>query len=345
MKKLLVAAILSLAAVVAFAQQSTGKGPDFKNKTSSDIVTIDTDAGTKAFPGVINNTKVELLSGKVDCGIDASFGLFSYKTPDDKTHVAILGSDEGNSLVLNDWYIEFRPFDKFTFAISDKIYTHGSYLPVLGTNIVSGNIGSDVVVVFRPVGGMRIGFGYDIPSYFGKNKGGDDVHATFNFGADYTYGKLFSIGFALRDMLNNISVGVYGEILAVDHLYVTYGYTYDDKGTGYYGVNGENLISLGATYDFNKVAFGLDFLTNCGNDAGYDLYLGANTTLKASDKVKVGLKFQTAIDADESKLNVYEINPNLTYSEKTWACGAGVDMKIYDTTNIISFPVFFEFSL
>lgn len=348
MKKIIMAAALSLAAFVAFAQQSTGKGPDFKNKTSSGIVNVemrDNAETIKSFAGIVNNTKVELLSGKVDCGIDASV-IFKSDTAYDKKYVAITGVADENSITLNDWYIEFRPFDKITFAISDKIYTHGSYFPVLGTNLDSGNLGSDVVAVWRPIGGMRIGFGYDVPSYFGKtlNDAGDKSHCVFNFGADYTYGNKFSVGFVLRDMINDISAGFYGEILAVEHLYVTYGYTYNDS-SNYYGIYGKNLISLGATYDFEKVGFGLDFLTNCGDDAAADFYIGVNSTIKATDAVKLGLKFQTAIDKDESKANKYEINPSISYAAKAWGCGAGVDVVLTDASTTLSFPVYFEFSL
>lgn len=333
MKKLMIAAVMAIAAVSAFAQQATGKGPDFKNRTSTGIVKIDTTNNTTEFAGLYNNTSVELLSGKVDCGIDATFGLIK----------PIAKPIQFTDMTINDWYIEFRPFEKFTFALNDRIYTHGSYLPVLGTNIDNGNIGSDIVVVWRPIQGMRIGFGYDIPSFFGQDNDGNEAHPVFNFGADYTYGNKFSVGFSIRDLINNIGVGIYGEVLAVDNLYVTYGYAYNNGSADYYGVSGTHLISLGTTYKYKKATFGLDFLTNCVN-TGADFYIGANTKVAATDAVTVGLKFQTAIDADDSNENKYEINADVSYAAKAWGCGAGVDVELGKAT-VISFPVYFEFSL
>lgn len=338
MKKLSLVAVLASFAIAAFAQPAAPKGPDFKNKTYSGIVTLDTTNDTSKFAGVYNNTKVELLSGKVDCGIDATFGLESFLP---------LGADSRTlkftEMEVNDWYIEFRPFDKITFGISDVIYTHGSYLPVLDKNISTGNIGSTIVVVWRPVAGSRISFGYGIPSFFAKNEAGEEAHPVFNFGADYTYGKVFSVGFSVRDVINNMSLGIYSEILAVEHLYVTMGYSYNDAET-YYGITGENLLSLGAKYNYKNVGFNFDFATNLGNDTGADFYLGTNLTLAASKKVSLGLQFQTALEKDDVVTNVYEFKPSVSYAEKTWGFGAGVDVKIADATTI-EFPVYFEFSL
>lgn len=342
MKKLVLTAVIACLAFAAFAQPAAPKGPDFKNKTYSDIVEINGGTNTKSFAGIYNNTKVELLSGKVDCGIDATFGLIKQ------------GPIQFTEMEVNDWYIEFRPFQKFTFGISDVIYTHGSYLPVLDTNIKTGDIGSNIVVVWRPIVGARIGLGYGIPSFFAEDNNGDESHPIFNFGADYTYGKLFSIGLSMRNIINDLSIGVYSEMLAVDHLYLTFGFTHNDKvftkaytfeTPNYYGVGGENLISVGATYDFNKVGFGFDFLTNLGETGYYDFYIGAKTSAKVTDKVTLAFKFQTALSTDDDGItNEYEFNPSFAYAEKMWGFGAGVDIKKADSI-IVSFPVYFEFSL
>ena len=36
------------------------------------------------------------------------------------------------------------------------------------------------------------------------DENGEKSHCVFNFGADYTYGNKFSVGFVLRDMINDI---------------------------------------------------------------------------------------------------------------------------------------------
>lgn len=349
MKKIILTAVIALAAFAAFAQPAAPKGPDFKNRTSSGIVNMDVTNNVNSFAGIENNTAIELLSGKVDCGIDATFVFNSFHvTGDDGTYFLF------KNLEINDWYIEFRPFDNFTFGIHDVIYTHGSYLPVLNKNIDNGNIGSDIVVVWRPVVGARIAFGYDIPTWFGKDEAGNEAHPVFNFGADYTYGKLFSIGVTARDVINDFSFGLYSEMLAVQNLYVTFGYSYNDKiydennilgHSNYYGISGKNLIALGAKYDYKNVGFGFDFLTNCGAENAHDFYIGSNISLGLTKNVALGFKFQTALEADDTDIsNVYEFVPSFTYTEKTWNCGVAVDVLMTDKT-VVSFPVYFEFSL
>lgn len=358
MKKIILAAALTLAAFTAFAQQSTGKGPDFKNTISTGIVNWDLTNKDAEFAGLYNNTSVELLSGKVDCGIDATFGLLK---PSAKPI-------QFTDMNINDWYIEFRPFEKFTFGLHDVIYTHGSYLPVLGTNINNGNIGSDIVVVWRPVQGMRIGLGYGIPSFFGEDNYGNEAHPVFNVGADYTYGKKFSVGFSIRDIINNFGAGIYGEVLAVENLYVTYGYTYNNDATSieemfskaftdgdmnlvYNNLEkniflGKHIVSLGATYKYKKADFALDFAySNISSNNIF--YIGSDISFAATDAIDLGFKYTVLTDFDGT--SYMRFNPSFDYSAKSWGCGVGVNFLMLNESgtkaNMLSFPVYFEFSL
>lgn len=356
MKKFILAAVLTLAAFSAFAQQNSGKGPDFKNRISSGIVTIDTMSDTVEFSGLYNNTSVELLSGNVDCGIDVTFGLLK------PAGLPIQFTD----MNINDWYIEFRPFDKFTFGIHDLIFTHGSYFPVLDTNIDNGNIGSDITVIYRPIPGIRVGLGYGIPSFFGEDNYGDEAHPVFNLGADFTYGNKFSIGFSIRDIINNFAAGIYGEVLAVENLYVTYGYTYNNVsleminwiGSGdthniFENVEkmiliSENIVSLGATYKYKKADFALDFAYGNNNFISENLYyFGTKASYGVTDAIDLGFKYTLLTDFDGD--SYMRINPTVDYSAKSWSCGIGFNCLIANSGSmsekIMSFPVYFEFSL
>lgn len=330
------------------------KGPDFQNTLGTDIVDVDTTSGNTTFGGVSNNTKVELLSGQIDAGLDVTFGLYTRYNWDGtgyKNTYAYLSGDSSRSFNMNDWYIEYRPIPKFTMGLHDAIYAHGATLPVNGGNIKAGDMGSDFVGVLRPIDGLRIGFGFDFLSWFGRGEHDTRDYPYLNVGADYTYGKIFSIGLAVRNPINQnkISVGAYGEFTGVDNLKILGGFSYnDEQGIGSIAgatLKGKVLISAGATYTYKKFDFAADFATVIAETKAYDMYLGAKAQFNATKDFNIGATFKTLLDfgtnsdSDRHLANRFFINAALSYTYKNNIFGAGFSTTIYDNHTHLTFPI------
>lgn len=93
--------------------------------------------------GVSNRVYAEIKTDKTDAMVKATFTFNDYSND----------SDYGLKWTgyVDDWYVEYRPWDFLTAGFHDNIYMQGSYLPIYDDNLYSGNIGSEgVTVVFRP---------------------------------------------------------------------------------------------------------------------------------------------------------------------------------------------------
>lgn len=298
MKKLLAAFAAVLACSSVFAEFSYR----FYNKVYSDTLNIrhvdkdylKTDIDFKKtkddsytdteFLGIYNRVYAEVKTDKTDAMIKATFGF------DDWTG----DSDYGFHWTgyVDDWYVEYRPWNFLTLGFHDAIYMDGSYLPVYDDNLYSGNIGSEgVTAVYIPSalnGSLRIAVTTPFTTKTNWAKADDedtgDPDDTFDvgIGAIYTV-DLFQVGATLQDIFDGDErrFGTYVNLPTLFGLckeltvgggfaHSESGYVCDFDGNGtfdknynhddtYYdgytyfgGVNGENLLSSYLTYTKDK---------------------------------------------------------------------------------------------
>lgn len=353
MKKIALVAAALFFSAAAFAVEGE---LSFTNKVSSDIVEISD--GSADFAGFTEKAVVTFDSEQLDFGITAKASDIlktkvdsettpgTTKTTVDLPLYGIDGTDtEPGSF---SWYIEFRPWQWLTFGWSDDVYTYGSYIPVEDDNVKGGNIAAEngFAVILRPIGGLRIGTAIDFSNLYTKTETGsvsteEKVNPVWNFGIDYTYGELFSIGVAARDILGkkgddwNGSVGAYFAFTGLEGANFSLGYTFQDK-KGIADVAAgqkSNLINFGASYGVG--AFNIDFDTVFGDSTdpeAYDLYIGACPSFDINDNWSVDVTFTFKTDINEDAPNSKTasdifICPEVTYgfNRHTFALGFGMD--------------------
>ncbi len=288
------AAALAFSASVAFADVS------FTNTVSTGIVdlTFLTDSLSVDFAGVSERIEVDYTSEKFDFGAQAELTLDNQPGPQ------IVWSNEDDFTRFFDlkwtdldFYLEFRPWSWLTFFLSDEIYTPGSYLPVVGFNMGSGNLGSDIGVLWKPFNGLRVTAGLDVISYFGGDPDTDhdvwvrtnitDNLPKINIGADYTYKNMWSVGLVGRDILNwstpkSASIGLFGSFTGIEgwafYSGLMFNHNYDWKWDvndqypnanvigfiGEYRVEGLFLFDIGLSCWNDKISVDFDLSTNFG---------------------------------------------------------------------------------
>lgn len=338
MKKIFAIACAAFVASAAFAID--GVKVSYKNKLSSDIVNITTgENGETSFAGLKDKTSVDFKSEKVDAGITA---IVSAKKSGDKFV---------QETKVDDWFIEFRPINILTLGISDLIYTNGSYLPIEDDNIANGNLGSDYVMVLRPISGLRIAAGIDNPVIFEENSKLD-----LNFGVDYT-ADIFSLGATFRNVANDFGFGAYASFSGLKSFEFTAGYTYNAE-YAFCDVGG-NIFNLGVSFGKDALSVAADLVTNFGADeeasASLDLYTGLSVGYEITDSFGASATVTYKTEFDENIVNnIISVEPDVTFAiNKNNEIGAGVNftfqtvgVKDYtNTTTTISFPVYWKFSL
>lgn len=348
----------TFAAGMAFAQEA-GPAPDhhghFSNKLSSDIVNVNINSGDVTFAGFKNKASVDVLSGRVDVGITASFTFKEITgSTGDYTYYS-LGNGSVGGFTLDDWYIEFRPLKNpnfFTIGFHDTINIAGSYLPVEDDNFANGNMGSDVVAVLRPIQGVRIAAGFDLDSYFGCKEDLVNQYPVLNLGMDWTYGDLFSIGFALRNPINaqgdnnDLGFGAGATFRATENLKFYAGYSFNDP-NGIANLEGQNLITFAATANVSLVSFAADFaaaLPAEESKGSNEIYLALDADASVTKKLDTGLTARVWLDTNDDAENIYEINPYVNLSLKPYQLGAGLNFIITESTATVSFPVYCKVS-
>lgn len=358
MKKVaMIAAALLFGASAVFAVEGE---VSFENKLSSDIVEIA--GGDASFAGFTEKVKVNFDSENLDFGLtgkvadvlkqsdnlSATGFHFTYDFPNYKI-------DTGSF----SWYVEFRPWQWLTLGWSDDVWTYGSYLPVWDDNVVTGNIGAanGFALIFRPIGGLRIGtavdFGYTVVEYDDSADPDTTFKLNWNFGADYTYGELFSFGVSARDILGKTgdswdgSIGVYASLLDLAGASVNLGYTYND-GDGAADVAGDNLITLGASYGVGPFGIDFDLAFAADNDVdSYDLYIGAVPAFDINDNWGASLEFtfKTNLSSgDNAVASDIFIHPEVTYGFNNHKFGLGVGFDICGSDTTITIPVFWKYN-
>ncbi len=357
-KSILAVIAAASVAALAFGEETADHHGKFYNKISSGIVNIHTDSGETEFAGIKDKASIDVLSGRVDAGITASFTLKQLTDattdPSNPYNYFSLGNGSVDGFNLEDWYLEFRPLKNpnfFTIGFHDSIYFAGSYLPIAGANYANGNFGSDVVFVLRPIQGIRIAAGFDLTSLFGYKQDVDNQYPVLNFGADWTYGNLFSVGLAVRNPINasgtnDMGVGIGATFNATKDIAFSVGYSFNDA-DGIADIKGENLLTVGATANVAIVALSADFAAALPAEkvtSDREVYFAFDADATINEKVDAGLTFCSWIDTDSDSTNMFEITPYANFGLKNHTLGVAVDFLVEGEALTISFPVYWKVS-
>ena len=350
-------AALALVSGLAFADSEVS----FTNKLSSDIVEIENndDDSETSFAGFKNKSTFEYTSDNLDAMLEMTFWSKVATDPknpldadDDKDYFAI--GDGGYD--FGDSYIEFRPFEVLGIEFHEKVFVAGSYLPVLDDNIATGNIGSDLGLLIRPVESLVFGAGLDFISAFGH----DDRKPIFNFGVEFA-NEDFSIGGSVRNVVGDeneengtdeLAFGVFTQLKMIEDFEFNLGFAYNDSVEPDVGAVSGNLLTAGITYTAESFWIGLDAVTNFGNsdDFQYDLYSGLVAEFNLNDNFVLGGVFANTLDfeSDDDKdiAPNFQINPYVTVTVEKHEFSAGVNIFFTtENTSNISFPVYWKYKL
>lgn len=381
MKKIAVAAVGLLLGASVFADVSF----EFYNKAYSDTLVInkndndniplpdyDDGMGMK-FSGVYNKVYAQVRTARVDAMIKAIAFIGS-----NKEHGAF---DDNNGIhwdgMIDDWYVEFRPFASITLGFHDSIYMQGSYLPIYDDNLYSGNIGSEgVTVVYRPPvldGALRLSatvpFTADNTNWYWADE--DDVNDdTFNFGlgAIFTH-EYFEAGVTIQDILDSDerTIGTYAYLPdlfgLVKNLNVGAGFAYSEKAvsnfddsatfddyTVYGGVASDKLLSTFLTYDTGKFDVAAELVWNLGSDTtdkNGEFYTAVQVGFGLMDRLTATVvgKLVTDVVHNGKEDNVYAAEFKLDYQfTKHNEFEIGVATDFWDGNFNVRFPVYWKYT-
>lgn len=378
MKKI-IASVVALAAVagLAFADVKV----NFYNKLYSEdpfLVHEHNDNEDKwetnaYFPGIKERMYADIKTDKVDAGVKGTFKFFQNNETD---HFGFSGAE------INDWWVEFRPFDIITFGLHDDIWAEGSYFPIWDDNVSGGNIGSSgFTAVLRPLGdSLRIGA--TIPgstiSYFyntvtdevdeveGENylngKTEDGEHDSFHFGLGAIYGiEQLEIGVAFQNIPcgDDRQLGGYvnlpGLFGAVEELTVGAGFTHAWGLTGLVGdvagqgVAYENLLNAYATYEADSFGITAEVAFNLADDSvgTYDFYTAAAVSFGLADKLTATATgkflFDLSSDSEDMALGA-KFGVDYEVNEKN-TIGAEFEFNKCGDYWAIAVPVYWKYTL
>lgn len=269
-----------------------------------------------SFPGVYNETKVDVQTDRINLGLDVVFGLGinehdSYSTID------------WISLNPIDWYIEFSPSKEVIAFLHDKIYLSGAYLPISDIYIPSTNSGSDVGGVLKPIDEIRFALGVDFPSYFGR----DEWEPCLNIGLDYFNADFGGLGISVRNIATKErSIAISGTYTKIKNLILNAGFS-DDKlekvfhlGTSdnkeHFMIGNLIFASVDYSYSLFRLQAESIFSQNHSNNNAYDFYVGSKATFTLSENIDFFTEFKSSLDFDKEDSNsVYIIKPgfNINY--------------------------------
>lgn len=226
MKKTILGAVAALLCSAVFAEMDLAGGTlTFVNKLNIEPVLYtknqsDSDLDGIHFSEINNTTEITFKTDLIDLYIkplmyiENKFGINSGNVHKGETY------NYGPFMCeINDYDITIKPFEKVWFGISDEMYTKGSYLPVSGSNVIYGALGTNgFTVLYMPVEGLKItaglinrynliyNFGYDYHACLDKDgKRTDKTRPVVNSGVEYTYDESLCFAFIVNDLFFNKS--------------------------------------------------------------------------------------------------------------------------------------------
>ncbi len=265
------------------------------------------------FFGIYNKVYAEFKTDKTDAMVKATIGFDDWSGD----------SDYGFRWTgyVDDWFVEYRPWDFVTLGFHDSIYMDGSYLPIYDDNLYSGNIGSEgFTLVYRPsMLDYALRIAATVPFTITENwvhadEDDDNIEVyddKFNLGLGAIYtDEYFQVGANLQDVFDNDErrFGTYVNFPSLfglcKELTVGGGYSYSKGGavydfnrsttfddyTYFGGVNGKNLFSSYFTYNGKFVVNG-EIVWNFNNDDVHFYYDSAKGDI---DMIEFGWNLYTA---------------------------------------------------
>ncbi|MBQ0052789.1 MAG: hypothetical protein KBT11_12140 [Treponema sp.] len=326
------------------------------------------------FLNVDDEFKAELKTSKIDAMIKAKFAF------GDLTNDGDYGFKWKSE--IEDWYVEYRPFDSITFGFHDAIYMDGSYLPIYDDNLYSGNIGSEGITgVYRPAalkGALRLAvttpFTASRANYVLSDEDHEDVgkvNHTFNTGVGAIYtARYFQFGATVQDLFdgNERRIGMYvnfPELFGnVKEISVGGGFAHSADGwihgyggnstfsdyTYFGGVNGKNIMNAYFTYN-GKSVINAEMVYNLDSKGNnyWDFYTAASVQFWISSPLSITIvgKLVTDIDAPKDKdlENIYAAEGRLNFkANKQNEFQAGVKADFFDGNSRICFPVYWKYT-
>ena len=353
MKKLLtVIACASLVCGSAAAESPT-VSISFSNELGSDVVNIT--KNKTVFAGFYDEAKTDIVSEKVDAGIDAKFVM----TTDENGKPGSLSWNSEDS----DWYLTFRPVQAASLGFSTDFFMEGSYLVIEDKNISGGRLGSDgFTAAFTGVKNLIIAatvpFGYDsennrnwFTTTYTEADGTETTrYLNAGFGASYTFDDKGSVGAVIHDVANNRTrgFGVYGSAHPAEGVAVYAGYAFNDT-EGLCDVadtEGADDSLVNASVSFKKSAFGCsaDYITTVKDDALF--YAAADFSYDVTDKITVELGGTVHAAYRSTADGMYVVKPAVTYTpgeigEFKVESDIAFTGKEFDS---IKFPVYWKYS-
>lgn len=252
-------------------------------------------------------------------------------------------------------YGRFKPVDQFQLIagndFSTKVVVDAGYLAASDDNpkyarilqsgfgvISNWALGEDKNINLKIAGGLK---GADDSFLDVKTLGLD---AGVNFGMK----NLFSAGATFQNVTgNDLSIGAFAGLNAVENLTLNIGYIYNNTDTDYITKSAKNAVSVTAGYNFKEIGLfvGADVTSAIGNeylDKGetktYEKNGSALTpfltkvsvSYKANDDITVGAKAKVSLMMGDSDSVKTELYPNITYKlpNKMGSLTTGVRMNL-----------------
>lgn len=279
-----------------------------------------------SFPGIYNETKVDVQTDRINLGIDVTFG-FGANPEDSYSSINWIDLDQ------MDWYVEFSPEKEVIAFLHDKIFISGAYLPVSKTYIPASNSGSDVGGVLKPIDEIRFCAGIDFPSYFGR----DEWDPCLNVGLDYFNPDFGGLGISVRNIATkDRSISISGTFTKIQNLIISFGFTDDSinktlcMGYPEHYMTGD-LLSFSVDYTFKSFKIQAETIINLdGSDINInDFYFGTRGTFTLSNSIDIFAEYKTIMDFDLE-------NNGLTYIIKP-----GFNINYYGTNQITAAVQFY----
>lgn len=313
---------------------------EFGNKTRvSDRLQID--ASSEKFDGRV---RLEFASPKLN-GKESTVRLRGYGRfkPIDQFQI-IAGNDFSTKVAVDAGYL----------AASDDSPKYARILQSGFGAISNWAFGDEKNVNLKIAGGLK---GADDSFLDVKTLGLD---AGINFGIK----KVFSTGATFQNVTgDDLSIGAFAGLNAVENLTLNAGYIYNDTDTDYITKSAKNAVSLTAGYNFKDIELfvGADVISAIGNkyldkgetkkyeneDSALTPFLTKVTvSFKATDDITVGAKAKVSLMLGDNDSVQTEIYPNVTYklADKMGSLTTGVRLNL-DNKGLSKFSVPFNWKI
>ena len=241
-----------------------------------------------------------------------------------------------------DWSLHFTPFDFLEIGLKEGYDIAGGGLSETWGRYSSAKLGSDgLTLLLKPIQGLRLAA--SLPFTFAVASAPDMLNAEWEdadytpptsthlvwtkketgavkfkvkIGADYNFKNLFSVGATWNDILdaNDMQVGIYGNITAIQNLNIGLGYTFNRQSTGeglvfdlwtlgwnyhdMFKIYGQHVAQLEVSYRLGNLSLMAQGAFNFfQNQSVYDMFAGLKVGYDlVPGRVNIGVVGTVAMD-------------------------------------------------